>query len=204
MLVDDSLIDMIAAKLSPQPLRTDVPGLLVPDWAPAVPFDRPPVQAAVLIALVHRPEGFTVLYTERSSTLRSHSGQVAFPGGKIDPTDAGPGAAAIREAGEEVGMVPADARILGYMAPYFTGSNYLITPVVATVKPSAPFVPNPDEVHSIFEVPLERIRRAENFTTFRVSRGGVQHSTWQLDHDGHTIWGITANLTRRFHELLQP
>lgn len=204
VLVDDSIIETISAKLLPEPPKTDSADLLVPDWDPVVPFDRPPVLAAVLIALVQRPEGLTVLYTERSPALRSHSGQVAFPGGKVDPTDAGPGAAAIREAGEEVGMVPQDARILGYLAPYFTGTNYLIMPVVATVRPSAPFVPNPGEVHSIFEVPLERIRRAENFTTFRVSRNGIEHSTWQLDHDGHRIWGITANLTRRFHELLQP
>ena len=99
---------------------------LVPDWTPDVPHERPPVPAAVLIALVDREDGLSVLYTERSPALRSHSGQVAFPGGKIDPTDFDAAAAALREANEEVGLAPQDARVLGYMPQYFTGTNYLI------------------------------------------------------------------------------
>ncbi|SFV29605.1 NUDIX domain-containing protein [Devosia crocina] len=173
----------------------------MPDWAPLEPFSRPPTPAAVLIGLVKRPEGHTVLYTERSPDLRSHSGQVAFPGGKIDAVDADAGAAALREANEEVGMLAEEARILGFMEPYFTGSNYLITPVVAEVEPSGPFVPNPEEVHSVFEVPLSRILDPQSYGRFRITRGGKEHSTWQIDHDGHTIWGITANLTRRFRDL---
>ena len=91
-------------------------------------FSSPPRDAAVLIALVRRGEELSVLYTERSPDLRSHSGQIAFPGGKIDPDDNGPGDAALREAWEEVALDRDDARILGYMPAYFTGSNYMITP----------------------------------------------------------------------------
>lgn len=174
---------------------------LVPDWAPPKPFERPPVPAAVLIGLVRRPEGHTVLYTERSPDLRAHSGQVAFPGGKIDKADAGAAEAALREANEEVGIVPADVRVLGYLPTYYTGTNYLITPVVAEVTPSGPFVPNPGEVHSVFEVPLRRVLDADAYVRFRVKRGGEELTSWQIDHDGHTIWGITANLTRQFREL---
>jgi len=198
---DDAIITRIADRLLAEPPSLPAADALVPDWAPEVPFGRPPVQAAVLIALVRRPEGYTVLYTERSPDLRAHSGQVAFPGGKVDPADAGVAAAALREAFEEVGMGRDDARVIGYMSPYFTGTNYLITPVVATVEPSGPFVPNPGEVHSVFEVPLQRIMQHETYGQIRIRRHGAEHRSWQIDHDGHRIWGITANLTRQFRDL---
>lgn len=204
MSADDELIARISNRLlaSPEPVA---PATLTPDWVPDVPPERPPVPAAVLIGLIRRPEGLSILYTERSPDLRSHSGQIAFPGGKIDPEDSGPGAAAVREAGEEVAMQAADARILGYMPLYYTGTNYLITPVVAEVTPSAPFVPNPGEVRSVFEVPLAYLMEPSSYSTFRINRAGREHSTWQITHSGLVIWGITANLTRRFHDLaLRP
>lgn len=204
MAADDDLIARIGGRLlaSPEPVA---PAALTPDWAPDIPPDRPPVPAAVLIGLVRRPGGVSILYTERSPDLRSHSGQIAFPGGKIDPEDSGPGAAAVREAGEEVAMQASDARILGYLPLYYTGTNYLITPVVAEVIPSAPFVPNPGEVRSVFEVPLDYLMQPGNYSTFRINRAGREHSTWQINHSGLVIWGITANLTRRFHDLaLRP
>lgn len=173
----------------------------MPDWQPEVPFDRPPIPAAVLIALVERPDGLNVLYTERSPDLRAHSGQVSFPGGRIDPGDEGPAAAALREASEEVGLERHEAEVLGYMPLYFTGSNYLITPVVARVTPSKPFVPNPAEVRSVFEVPLDLLMRNQSYETFHFKRGTRQGTTWQIRHGDFLIWGITANLTRRFHDM---
>ncbi len=157
--------------------------------------------AAVLIALVRRPGGLSVLYTERSPELRSHSGQIAFPGGKVDPTDLNVADAALREAWEEVALERADARVLGYMPLYYTGTNYLITPVVAVVDPKGPFIPNPSEVRSVFEVPLDYLMVPGSYSTFRINRNGREHSTWQIEHSGLVIWGITANLTRRFHDL---
>ena len=109
-------------------------------------------------------------------------------------------AAALREAWEEVGMLPSEARVLGYLPLYYTGTNYLITPVVALVEPSGPFVPNPQEVRSVFEVPLARLMRLDSFSTFRIMRGGKERTSWQITHDGLVIWGITANLTRIFHD----
>jgi 8-oxo-dGTP pyrophosphatase MutT (NUDIX family) len=198
---NDAIIDRIVARLLSSPPPLAEARNLVPDWSPPRPFDRPPVPAAVLIAIVARQEGPTVLYTERSPDLRSHSGQVAFPGGKVDPTDRDAADAALREAYEEVALERTDARILGFMPTYFTGTNYLITPVVAAVTPSKPFVPNPGEVHSVFEVPLTRILSADSYGHFRFERGGQRGQTWQIDHDGHRIWGITANLTRMFRDL---
>jgi 8-oxo-dGTP pyrophosphatase MutT (NUDIX family) len=142
-----------------------------------------------------------VLYTERSSALRAHSGQIAFPGGRIEEDDRDPGAAALREAAEEVALEPAEAEILGYMPRYLTGTNYLITPVVAVVEPSHPFAPSPDECAAIFEVPLTWLADERNYGTFRIRRGTVEHTTWELHHGGFRIWGITANLTRRFRDL---
>lgn len=162
----------------------------------------PPVPAAVLIALVRRAQGYTVLYTQRATSLRSHSGQVAFPGGRIDPEDTDAAYAALREANEEVALDPADASVLGYMPYYFTGTNYFITPVVAVVEPRAPFLPNPQEVDGVFEVPLETLIDTRSYGRFSIRRNGKKHSSWQIDYDGHTIWGITANLTRRFRDMV--
>ncbi len=201
MATDDALIERIAGRLLPRPEGVEVESELRPDWLPEVPPDRPPVPAAVLIALVQRGAGLSVLYTERSPDLRAHSGQISFPGGRVDPGDADAADAALREAAEEVALDRREARVLGYMPRYFTGTNYLITPVVALVEPSRPFIPNPAEVRSVFEVPLERLMRDESYGTFRMRRGEREHSSWQIQHGELTIWGITANLTRRFHDL---
>jgi 8-oxo-dGTP pyrophosphatase MutT (NUDIX family) len=173
---------------------------MIPDWMPDVPFHEPPVPAAVLIGLLRRGADWTVLYTARSGALRAHSGQVAFPGGKIDPTDDGPASAALREANEEVALDPSEATIIGFMPPYRTGTNYLITPVVATVTPTKPFVANPTEVDAAFEVPLGWLADEKSYGVLRFKREGVEGRTWELHHGGFRIWGITANLTRMFRD----
>lgn len=202
---DNALIDRISGRLLAEPQPVGMASGLAPDWVPDIPPGRPPVEAAVLIALVRRAEGLSVLYTERSPDLRSHSGQIAFPGGKVDPTDRDVADAALREAWEEVSLERTDARVLGYLPLYYTGTNYLITPVVAVVEPSGPFIPNPGEVRSVFEVPLDYLLEPDSFSTFHIQRNGRGHTTWQILHGGLVIWGITANLTRRFYELaLRP
>lgn len=198
---EDALIERITGRLLREPEPFAAGADMQPDWVPDIPHGRPPVHAAVLIALVRRADGLSILYTERSPELRSHSGQIAFPGGKVDPTDTGAADAALREAWEEVQLQRDDARVLGYMPLYYTGTNYLITPVVAVVEPHAPFIPNPGEVRSVFEVPLDYLMQPGSFSTFHIRRNGREHSTWQIQHSGLVIWGITANLTRRFHDL---
>lgn len=201
MAASDIKIADIKSRLLEAPHEIEDTSVLVPDWEPLVPIEGPPVEAAVLIALVRRDAGYSVLYTERSAALRSHSGQIAFPGGKIDPHDSDAAAAALREASEEVALVPADAEVIGYLPYYFSGTNYLITPVVAVVEPSAPFVPNPVEVQSLFEVPLSFIADAQNYGTFIVHRGNAEHETWKIEHAGRVIWGITAILTRQLRDI---
>jgi 8-oxo-dGTP pyrophosphatase MutT (NUDIX family) len=201
LAADDNRITRISGRLLAEPQTINDLSVLKPDWQPPVPPEKPPVAAAVLIALVRREAGLSVLYTERSPDLRSHSGQIAFPGGKIDPDDPHVAAAALREAAEEVALNPAEADVIGYMPPYFSGTNYLITPVVAIVEPSMPFVANPREVRSLFEVPLPLLAREESYSTYRLKRGALEHTTWQVIYEGRTIWGITANLTRRFRDL---
>jgi 8-oxo-dGTP pyrophosphatase MutT (NUDIX family) len=198
----DELIERIRGRLLPGPQAAEITATLTPDWMPEGGFSSPPRDAAVLIAIVRRSDALSVLYTERSAALRSHSGQIAFPGGKIDPEDSGPAEAALREAQEEVGLDPTDAEVLGYLPAYFTGSNFLITPVVALVRPRSAFAPNPGEVESIFEVPLDLLRDDKSFGTYRIRRKDAEHTTWQIVHEGLVIWGITANLTRRFYELV--
>lgn len=200
MSATDDLIERIRRRLLPDPQAAEDIATLAPDWMPEGGFSGPPRDAAVLIAIVRRGEELSVLYTERSPELRSHSGQVAFPGGKIDPTDSGPADAALREAYEEVGLRREDARVLGYLPAYFTGTNYLITPVVAEVRPGGEFVANPSEVRTVFEVPLSLISSEAGFGTFRIQHRDDEHTTWQVVHDTQRIWGVTANMTRRFYE----
>lgn len=192
----------IVPRLLPAPEPMPDAQDLVADFVLADMGDAPPVPAAVLIALVRRETGYTVLYTERSNGLRKHSGQVAFPGGRIDPEDQDAAYAALREANEEVALYPEDAEVLGYMPYYYTGTNYFITPVVAVVDPRSAFVPNPGEVDAVFEVPLETLIADKSYSRFRVTHRGTERRSWQIDHEGHRIWGITANLTRRFRDTV--
>lgn len=201
-MASDSEIRDIATRLLPAPPPVPERAALQPDWTQDVVTDVPPVPAAVLIALVRRAGRYRVLYTERSVGLRNHSGQVAFPGGRIDADDRDPAFAALREANEEVALHPEDADVLGYMPHYYTGTNYLITPVVALVEPRGPFVANPHEVNAVFEVPLETVADEGSYGIFRGFHRGRERQSWQIEHAGHRIWGITANLTRRFRDTV--
>lgn len=202
MASSDERVERIRSRLLSRPAPAEDQASLTPDFTPPMAFDQPPIEAAVLIGLVRRDDAFSVLYTVRSSDLRTHSGQISFPGGKVDRTDFGAGSAALREANEEIGMDIGDAEIIGYQPSYLSGFNYLITPVVAIVEPRHPFVPNPLEVDEIFEVPLPYLAAEQNYGTYKISRGKVEHRTWRLDYESWTIWGITANLTRQFKDTV--
>ena len=155
--------------------------------------------AAVLIA-VTESENPTVLLTQRPRTMRDHPGQVAFPGGKID---AGEDAveAALREAWEELGITREAVRVIGTTDRYQTGTGFDITPVLATVPADLPIRPDPREVESWFEAPLDHLLDRQRWSENEVFWKGAMRRYYEMDHEGYRIWGVTAaiciNLSRR-------
>jgi 8-oxo-dGTP pyrophosphatase MutT (NUDIX family) len=156
--------------------------------------------AAVLVAVVDRPEP-TVILTERPKTMRKHPGQISFPGGRIDPGDDGPIAAALREAEEEIGLSPAAVEVIGIADLYRTVTGFEVTPVIGVVPPDLPLVPHPGEVASMFEAPLHYLLDPARQETRTVEFRGRERCFYEIDWQGRRIWGATAamlvNLTRR-------
>lgn len=156
--------------------------------------------AAVLVPVLDRPAGASVLLTLRSGHLKAHAGQVAFPGGKIDPDDAGPVEAALREAEEEIGLQPDAVRPLGLLDPYVSNSGFRIYPVVAIVEPEAPVRPNPLEVDEVFEVPLAFLMSTANHLLETRPWRGAERRYYAIPHEGRRIWGVTAGIIRLMHD----
>ncbi|HSD53523.1 MAG TPA: CoA pyrophosphatase [Burkholderiales bacterium] len=159
-------------------------------------------RAAVLVPLVDRPGGLTVLFTQRSAELTNHPGQVSFPGGRIEARDAGPWEAAVREAQEEIGLPPDHVRRVGYLHDHLVISGFVVTPVVAYVTPGFEFRLDRTEVDGTFEAPLEFLLDRANYfqTTRRI--GGRSFPTWDIAWQEHRIWGATAGMLVSFAELV--
>jgi 8-oxo-dGTP pyrophosphatase MutT (NUDIX family) len=164
--------------------------------------DGEPRAASVLLALIERPAGLTVLLTERAAHLRNHAGQISFPGGRLAPGENAVDAA-LREASEEVGLGSAAVDVLGTLDVLLTGTGFSVTPIVGAVTDRA-FVPdpNPTEVASVFEVPLEFLLDAANIHTAWGERLGTRFRTLELHYRGHRIWGATAAMLNGFRELV--
>jgi 8-oxo-dGTP pyrophosphatase MutT (NUDIX family) len=156
--------------------------------------------AAVLVAVVDRPEP-TVILTERPKTMRKHPGQISFPGGRIDPGDDGPIAAALREAEEEIGLPPAAVEVIGIADLYRTVTGFEVTPVIGVVPPDLPLLPHPGEVASMFEAPLGFLLDPARQETRTAEFRGRTRSYYEIEWQGRRIWGATAamlvNLSRR-------
>lgn len=155
--------------------------------------------AAVLAAITER-ERPGVLLIHRPSNMRAHPGQIAFPGGKLDPGET-PVEAALREAWEELGIRGEDVRVVGTSDQYKTGSGFDITPVIGIVPPDIEINPNPTEVAQWFEAPLDFVLDPANQTQHWVEFEGAMHRYWGIQWQAHDIWGVTAgiivNLSRR-------
>lgn len=158
--------------------------------------------AAVLIGLREQDSESRIILTQRTAHLASHGGQVAFPGGKIDPQDASPEAAALREAHEEIGLEPGHVEILGRLPDYLTGSGYRIKPVLALVSSEATFTANPEEVETVFEVPVSFLMTLDNFQRESRVWQGIERYFYTMYYGDRFIWGVTAGIIRMMHERL--
>ncbi|MEZ5606894.1 MAG: CoA pyrophosphatase [Burkholderiaceae bacterium] len=219
--VDDALPAVPPERLTPQALRQRFQA--PPPWQPEVRqeprfVDRAPVAAAVLVPLVLRTGGLSVLLTERALGLSSHSGQVAFPGGKVEAGDGDAVHAALRETREEVGLAPAFIDVLGQLPVYATGSQYLVTPVVALVREGFVLQPNADEVAHAFEVPLAFLMNPAHHRRHRFEWPGGVREWFSMPYREpvpaaargavpapaveHFIWGATAGMLRNLYRFL--
>lgn len=219
--VDDDLPPVPHTHLRPEALRQRFAS--PPPWVPEVVREprwgeRAPAQAAVLIPIVLRElaaGGPTILLTLRTAHLSTHSGQIAFPGGKVDREDASVQAAALREAHEEVGLAPERVQVIGELPIYVTGTSFLVTPVVGLVQPDFSLNPNPGEVADVFEVPLAFLMNPAHHRRHTVDWQGGRREWFSMPYTEHRlngqgqaesverfIWGATAGMLRNFYRFL--
>ena len=205
---DGHLPSVPLVKQTPQALRQRF--AQPPRWQPEVRKEgrfsqRSPARAAVLVPLVQRKE-LMVLLTQRTQQLSTHSGQVAFPGGKQDPEDKDVVATALREAQEEVGLDAQYVEVLGHLPIYETGTAFIVTPVVALVQAQAPLTPNPYEVADVFEVPLRFLLDPANHHRHRLQWQGLEREWFSMPYNDagieRYIWGATAGMLRNFYRFM--
>lgn len=152
--------------------------------------------AAVLIPIICRPEP-TLLLTRRSSHLRKHAGQVAFPGGKADQEDSSLIDTALREAQEEVAIPASAVHVLGQLAPLDSSSGYQVTPIVGLIPANIAFHANEEEVAGLFEMPLHEALSLSRYYSLDIHRGGVNHRVYLSWYERQFVWGLTAAIIRR-------
>jgi 8-oxo-dGTP pyrophosphatase MutT (NUDIX family) len=195
-------------------LRFDIPaGLTDPSLVPAsgdqgtdrmlqiLAREQPIRPAAVLVPVVDYPQP-TVLLTQRSAHLNDHAGQISFPGGKIDATDASPLDTALREAEEEIGLSREFIDPIGYLDLYGTSFGFRILPAVARIKPGFKLRINQSEVDDVFEVPLAFLMNPMNHQTHSKEFRGVERSYYAMPYEERYIWGATAGILRVLYERI--
>ena len=169
---------------------------------PDAALPPPLVHAAVLVPIILRATGATLLLTQRTAHLRDHAGQISFPGGRCEPSDASPEATALREAEEEVGLIAEQVEILGRLPEYHTVTGFLITPVVALVTPPLNLKLDDFEVAEVFEPPLEFLLDQKNHQRQQREFQGETREYWAMPWQGRYIWGATAGMLVDLHHFL--
>jgi 8-oxo-dGTP pyrophosphatase MutT (NUDIX family) len=211
--IDDHLPALTAEVLRSASVRQRF--LMPPLWTPEIKqeprfSERSPTHASVLVALVEREE-LTVLLTQRTDHLNDHPGQVSFAGGRVEPTDADAAATALREAQEEIGLDAAFVDVLGAMPTYTTGTGFIVTPVVALVRPGFTVAADPFEVAEVFEVPLSFLMNPANHRRHAIELNGAQREFLSMPYDSagadgktrrYFIWGATAAMLRNLYRFL--
>ncbi|MCD6733620.1 MAG: CoA pyrophosphatase [Burkholderiaceae bacterium] len=210
--IDDALPAVRPERLAPDALRGRF--ARPPSWQPEQTDDRfrldqsAPRDAAVLVPIVAHASGTTVLLTQRTLHLRHHSGQVAFPGGRVEAGDPSPVDAALREAREEVGLEPSRVEVIGRLPVYLTGTGFRVTPVVGLVVPGFDPRPDPHEVAQVFEVPLAFLMDPRHHQRRSVRLDEGERTFFAMPYrapgaaDEHFIWGATAAMLRNLYRLL--
>lgn len=158
------------------------------------PEDRQPVPAAVLVPLVNRREGTTILLTQRTAHLNQHAGQISFPGGRVDPDDRDRVDTALRETAEEIGLPRERVETLGFLPEYDIATGFRVTPVVGWVEPPFDLIPDPFEVAEVFEVPLRFLLDATNYQRREDVRDGRLRRYFVVPYETRNIWGATAGM----------
>ena len=164
---------------------------------------RPPTPAAVLVALVDRASGMTVILTRRTSHLQDHAGQISFPGGRVEPGDGDAEATALREAQEEVGLAPDRVDLLGRLPAFMSSTGFSITPVVGVIRPPLRLKPDAFEVAEVFEVPLAFILDPANHRLEERVVDGVERRFYAFTYKDRYIWGATARVLMDLYALLR-
>lgn len=214
MAVDDHLPDVPLDKLSTGALRARFSKPLI--WVPELVAERPIgsrslVHASVLVPLLARECGLTVLLTQRAEHLTDHPGQISFPGGRAEPHDSSAIETALREAEEEIGLSPASVQVLGMLPTYTTVTSYVVTPVIGIVQPGRPLRPDPLEVSEIFEVPLAFLMSPAHHRRHLVGEGSEAREVFSMPWVTHAadgsprsrfIWGATAAMLRNLYRFL--
>lgn len=181
---------------SDTPRRSDFD--LNPQFRPREPGRLQP--AAVLVPLIERPSGLTMLLTQRTEHLNAHAGQISFPGGRLEHHDDGPIAAALRETEEETGIAPEHVDVIGRLDVYQTVTGFAVTPIVGFVRPAFRLTLDTFEVAAAFEVPLTFLMDPTNHRRDSGMRGGVRRHWYAMPYDDRYIWGATAGMIINLYE----